>query len=145
MAAYAALRSLMYILHQIKHHPCPPISLDIHQVESLTKNLTFLLKFLEDKPPRVGYSHEADPLEMRMADVAYAAEDVIEPHIVDQIHARSLNSGKRISSDGLYEGVQKVIVEMDAIKKEVMEINQKKNMGVQDQRHVDFSSSSSVP
>ncbi|KAL8501554.1 hypothetical protein ACS0TY_020904 [Phlomoides rotata] len=128
MSAYVALRSLMYIIHQIKHHPCPPISLDTDQVESLTQNLSFFLEFLEHKSPRVGYNHEADPLEMRMAD---AAEDIIEPHIVNQIHVETTNHGKRIGSIGFYEGLQKVIVEMDVIKEEVMEINDsKKKMGV---------------
>ncbi|KAL8464485.1 hypothetical protein ACS0TY_034131 [Phlomoides rotata] len=40
MAAYAALISLRHIIDQIEHHPRPPISLEIQQVESLIEKVT---------------------------------------------------------------------------------------------------------
>ncbi|KAH6812847.1 hypothetical protein C2S51_021865 [Perilla frutescens var. frutescens] len=86
MAAYAALTSLLQILDQLEHHPFPPISLDRQQVESLTEIATFLQEFLEGYDSPFVDSDEADPLEMRIADAAYAAEDVIESYIVDNIH-----------------------------------------------------------
>ncbi|KAL8466179.1 hypothetical protein ACS0TY_035331 [Phlomoides rotata] len=141
MAAYAAVVSLMYIINQIQNHHHPPISLIKSQVESLTQNLTFLQQYLEAyNPLQFSYTKEADPLEMRIADAAYAAEDVIESHIVDQIHAGSKNRLKRISSIDLYESLQSVIDEIDSIKKEV--VATKEATGVQNQQRRDSRSSS---
>lgn len=124
MAAYAALVSLGHIIDQIEHHPRPPVSLDEQQVESLVEKVTFMQEFLEGYSSHVDYSSEADALEMRIADSAYAVEDVIESHVVDQIH------GKKMSSNEFHEGLQKVIQDMDLIKKEVMEMTTKENLGV---------------
>ncbi|XP_057801500.1 putative late blight resistance protein homolog R1C-3 isoform X2 [Salvia miltiorrhiza] len=85
MAAYAALVSLMHIIDTIEHHHSPPISIHKQQVESLTLIVTFLQEFLESYKSPVADGDEADPLEMRIADAAYAAEDVIESHIVDKL------------------------------------------------------------
>ncbi|KAL3619487.1 hypothetical protein CASFOL_037061 [Castilleja foliolosa] len=51
-------------------------------------------KFLEAYNPQASERCEelADPLEMRIADAAYAAEDVIESHIVDTIQPKMLSS-----------------------------------------------------
>lgn len=131
MAAYGALVSLMHTIHQIQRHPQPPVSLDKIQLDSLTQKITFLQEFLE------GYSHVGNnAVESRIADAAYAAEDVIESHVVDQIVA-----GKESGSSGCYEGLQKVIVEMDGVNAEVMEI--KVEMAVHD--HYTSSAISSAP
>lgn len=117
MAAYAALVSLMHTVEQIEHHPWPPISLDEEQVESLTQTITFLQEFLEAYS-HAGYSREgADSLESRIAEAAYAAEDMIESHIVDRIHEETM-----MSSVDFYEGLRNMIRDMDSIKNEVMEI-----------------------
>ncbi|KAL8466172.1 hypothetical protein ACS0TY_035324 [Phlomoides rotata] len=84
---------------------------------------------------------EANPLEMRIADAAYAAEDVIESHIFDQIHAGSKNRGKKISSIDFCVSLQSVIDEIDSIKKEVINIKEKK--GIQDQLQKNPTPSSS--
>ncbi|KAL8557509.1 hypothetical protein ACS0TY_004811 [Phlomoides rotata] len=81
MASYAAVLSLFHTLNNIKNHPRPPISLDQSQVDSLTQNLTFFQDFLERYPSQEDYDFES-----RIAAAAYAAEDVIESHIFDQIH-----------------------------------------------------------
>ncbi|XP_047962162.1 putative late blight resistance protein homolog R1B-16 [Salvia hispanica] len=85
MAAYASLLSLMQIFHQLQHHPSPPISMDKKQVESLTEIVMFLQEFLEGYKSPYADGDEADPLEMHIADSVYAAEDIIESHIVHQI------------------------------------------------------------
>ncbi|KAI3455598.1 hypothetical protein Pfo_012261 [Paulownia fortunei] len=140
MAAYAALVSLMHIVEQIQHHPRPPISLDKLQVESLIKNVTFLQDFLE------GYSHggskEADALESRIARAAYAAEDIIESHIVDQIFGGSTSHVENTSSIEFYQGLQKVMEDMEFIKKEATEI--KENVGIHDQLQRNSTSAGSV-
>ncbi|EYU21845.1 hypothetical protein MIMGU_mgv1a006756mg [Erythranthe guttata] len=124
MAAYAALLSLKYIIQQIQLHPCPPISLHQNQVHSLTDNLNFLQDFLEGYSFGGGSSKEAAyVLESSIADAAHAAEDIIETRIVDQIH------GEKVSSDELYQELEKVIQDMGLIKKELME-NKEKNIGI---------------
>ncbi|KAL8557514.1 hypothetical protein ACS0TY_004815 [Phlomoides rotata] len=81
MASYAAVLSLFHTLNHIKNHPRPPISLNQSQVDRLTQNLTSFQDFLERYP-----SQEDNDFESRIAAPAYAAEDVIESHIFDQIH-----------------------------------------------------------
>ncbi|XP_057775843.1 putative late blight resistance protein homolog R1C-3 [Salvia miltiorrhiza] len=97
MAAYGALVSLMHIIDRLEKHPSPPISIHKQQVESLTQNVTFLQDFLDAYISPVVDDHEADPLERRIADAVYAAEDVIESQIVLQIHNRSTIRGKMSS------------------------------------------------
>ncbi|XP_057775514.1 putative late blight resistance protein homolog R1A-10 [Salvia miltiorrhiza] len=147
MAAYGALVSLMHIIDRIEKHPSPPISIHKQQVESLTQNVTFLQDFLDAYISPVVDDHEADPLERRIADAVYAAEDVIESQIVLQIHNQSRIRGKMSSfinlfrarckcttidrnefelgvnaSEEFYHDLQQVIEEMNLIKKEAMEI-----------------------
>ncbi|KAL7099478.1 hypothetical protein ACP275_09G086600 [Erythranthe tilingii] len=73
---------------------------------------------------------------------AHAAEDIIETRIVDQIH------GEKVSSDELYQDLEKVIQEMGFIKKDVMEIKEN-NIGIiEDRLHINSSTlggSSSSP
>ncbi|XP_047947514.1 putative late blight resistance protein homolog R1B-8 [Salvia hispanica] len=135
MAAYGALVSLMHIIDTLEKHPSPPISIDKKQVQSLTQNITFLQEFLDSYiSPVVVDGCEADPLERRIADAVYAAEDVIESQIVVQIDKRSTF----VEDPDFYQDLQKVIEEMDLIKKEVGQI------AVKDQKPVADSTSSST-
>ncbi|XP_057775489.1 putative late blight resistance protein homolog R1C-3 [Salvia miltiorrhiza] len=102
MAAYGALVSLMHIIDRLEKHPSPPISIHKQQVESLTQNVTFLQEFLDAYISPVVDDHEADPLERRIADAVYAAEDVIESQIVLQIDNRSKIPGKMSSFINLF-------------------------------------------
>ncbi|XP_042006649.1 uncharacterized protein LOC121755414 isoform X2 [Salvia splendens] len=135
MAAYAALVSLMHIIDDIETHPSPPISLDKQQVQSLIEKLVLLQEFLESYNSPFAYSDEADPLEMRIVDVAHAAEDVIESYIIDtvQLSAKATNDNgdEQVSCIHLYQDVQNVIEEMDLLKKEVTQekVVHKDNMG----------------
>ncbi|XP_057800185.1 putative late blight resistance protein homolog R1B-16 [Salvia miltiorrhiza] len=150
MAAYAALVSLMHIIDDLERHHSPPISLNKHQVQSLTEIITFLQEFLEayDSP----VSDEADPLEMRIADAAYAAEDAIESHIVAKIQlSRSTEADISPVSDEadpkeemkLFQDVQNVIQEMDQIKSLAMQRNTEKVV-LHDTRRSFISASSST-
>ncbi|XP_047963569.1 putative late blight resistance protein homolog R1B-16 isoform X2 [Salvia hispanica] len=132
MAAFGALVSVMHIIDQIQTHPCPPISIDQIQVECLTKVITSLQKFLESYSPHSGYTKEEDVWESRIAETAYDAEDVIESYIVDQIHARSETDVENISSAEFYQGLEKVIENMNLIKSEIEE----KMVIVQDQPNI---------
>ncbi|XP_057800186.1 putative late blight resistance protein homolog R1B-16 [Salvia miltiorrhiza] len=133
MAAYAALVSLMHIIDDLESHHSPPISLDKQQIQSLTENVMFLQEFLEAYTSSV--SDEADPFEMRIADVAYAAEDAIESHIVAKIQlrrsreticSRFLSCFRAEEEMKLFRDVQNVIQEMDQIKSLAMQRNTEK-------------------
>ncbi|KAK4395088.1 Disease resistance protein RPP13 [Sesamum angolense] len=126
--AYAALVSLMHIIEQIQHHPHPPVCLDKEQVQSLQENVAFLQDFLEYYHTLISQEYE-DGLVVRIADAAHATEDVIENHIVDQIldDQSTTTSRENISSIDyqFYQDLQKVIADMDLIKKQVIEIKEK--------------------
>ncbi|XP_057802996.1 putative late blight resistance protein homolog R1B-16 [Salvia miltiorrhiza] len=164
MAAYAALVSLMHIIDDLERHHSPPISLNKQQVQSLTENVMFLQEFLEAYISPV--SDEADPLEMRIADAAYAAEDAIASHIVAKIQlSRSteadispvsdeadLEDPKTVSSNydddddeemNLFRDMQNVIQEMDQIKSLAMQRNTEKVV-LHDTRRSFVSASSST-
>ncbi|KAL0310253.1 UNVERIFIED_CONTAM: putative late blight resistance proteinR1B-14 [Sesamum calycinum] len=121
--AYAALVSLVQTIEHLQQHPRPPLSLDKQQVRSLQDNVAVLQEFLELYSHRLSQESE-DGLVVRIADVAHAAEDVIESHIVDQILHQS---GENITSihRHVYQDLQKVIADMDLIRKEVIEITER--------------------
>ncbi|KAL7115018.1 hypothetical protein ACP275_04G157900 [Erythranthe tilingii] len=153
MAAYAALVSLTTTMDHIQNHPLFSISFDKIQMESLGEKIRFLLEFIE-----ADYSHgviitikQVEILESQIAAAAYAAEDVIESHVVDQIQA--MEDAKRYSArllrylkkavtstesdvveDQIHGGstslidLQTVIEEMDSIKKKVIEFKDDHNM-----------------
>ncbi|KAL0354700.1 UNVERIFIED_CONTAM: putative late blight resistance proteinR1A-4 [Sesamum radiatum] len=124
--AYTALVSLAQTIDQIQQHPRPPLSLDKQQVRSLQDNVAVLQEFLELYSHRLITQESEDGLVVHIADVAHAAEDVIESHIVDQIVPHQ--SGGNITSihhHHFYQDLQKVIADMDHIKKEVIEISER--------------------
>ncbi|XP_042020319.1 uncharacterized protein LOC121768041 [Salvia splendens] len=94
----------MQIFDQIEHYPSPPISMDKKQVESLTEIVMYLQEFLEGYKSPFADVNEADPLEMRIADAVYAAEDVIESHLVEQLRPDVLV---------LYEALSDMIEDMN--------------------------------
>ncbi|XP_047970723.1 uncharacterized protein LOC125213951 isoform X2 [Salvia hispanica] len=132
MAAYAALVSLMNLIDDIENHPWPPICIDKNQVESLTQFFTFLQEFLQHYASPLDDEDEADPLEMRIMEAAYAAEDIIESYIVHLVQLctpavendqATYDSSEEVSCVNLYQDLHQTIEEMDLIKKAAMEIN----------------------
>ncbi|KAL7152870.1 hypothetical protein ABFS83_04G127100 [Erythranthe nasuta] len=91
MAAYGALVSLSHILDQILLHPPPAYHFIFarEQIESLQIRVLSLLDFLENNYSRKLSSKEMEDLESRIADASYAAEDVIESNLRNQICAKS--------------------------------------------------------
>ncbi|EYU29928.1 hypothetical protein MIMGU_mgv1a001694mg [Erythranthe guttata] len=128
MAAYAAVVSLMNNIDNIQNHPRFSISLDKKQTESLGEKLDFLLDFIE-----MNHSHEF--LETEIASAAYAAEDVIESHIVDQIHSGSISS----------LDLQTVILDMDSVKEKVVIFKEEKEGLLKVHRQYSTSTTSSTP
>ncbi|KAH6759599.1 hypothetical protein C2S52_022857 [Perilla frutescens var. hirtella] len=111
MAAYAALVSLMNNIEQIKIHPRLSTSLDSTHIQPLLEKAAFLLDFIEGCYNHGGGSKEAEEdMERRIASAAHAAEDVIESHIVDQIHAGTSEVSPRYSLD-----LKQIILDIDAI------------------------------
>ncbi|XP_057793030.1 putative late blight resistance protein homolog R1B-16 [Salvia miltiorrhiza] len=118
-AAYAALVSLTHIIHQIEHHPRPPLCLHKQQVHSLAQSLSFLQQFLETYTSHAVYTEEAQHLEMRIADAAHSAEDVIESQIVDRILDQT-NS----NSVDFHRRLEDAIEHMNSIAREAIEIKE---------------------
>ncbi|KAL7115037.1 hypothetical protein ACP275_04G159200 [Erythranthe tilingii] len=115
MAAYAALVSVFTIIDHIQNHPRLSISFDMNHLESLGEKVGFLLDFVENDTHGV-VSNQVEVLESQIASAAYAAEDVIESHVVDQIQLDEIATG----SIPMLE-LQKVMEDIDSIKKKVLE------------------------
>lgn len=109
MTTYAALVSLMNTMDHIQNHPRLSNSLDKNQIKSLSEKIGFLLDFIENGCPGV-ISKEAQDLESQIASAAHEAEDVIESHVVDQIHAASVS---------LFD-LHTVLQDMDHVKEKVV-------------------------
>ncbi|XP_073129115.1 putative late blight resistance protein homolog R1B-16 [Henckelia pumila] len=119
--AYAALMSLMHTLETILQ-PSQQLHMNIIQIESLLQKVRSLQEFLED------YSHrgheEMAALGSRIADMARAADNVIDYHVLDQILARSKGQEAE-SSSGFSEYIQNLIEEMeDLMETEVVRIKE---------------------
>ncbi|XP_073121231.1 putative late blight resistance protein homolog R1A-3 [Henckelia pumila] len=155
-AAYASLLSLGHILDQLLQHPPRQMAV-LHkaQIHSLLQIITFLQDFLEE------YSLtswvEIQALEEKISRSAYAAEDIIESRVVDQILAISkaqrrgifthfnLFSKKTLrSSTEFSQDLDKVIEEFDSMKKDVMKIKEIQGKKVVQQPTKDATSGSFV-
>ncbi|KAL7135235.1 hypothetical protein ABFS83_11G079800 [Erythranthe nasuta] len=163
MAAYAALVSVLTIIDQIQNHPRLSISFDKNQIESLGEKVGFWLDFIETDTHGV-IIEQAQVLERRIASAAYAAEDVIESHVVDQIQVARLVEGHRLRKlvkdimhsmllktarkDKNHAGsismldLEKVIEDMDSIKKKVMEFRDESGSNEHDMQPTSTTSSS---
>ncbi|XP_073127447.1 putative late blight resistance protein homolog R1B-16 [Henckelia pumila] len=122
VVAYAALMSLLNTSELILHPSQQWLRINITQIESLLQKVHLFQEFLE------AYSHRGLPdmagVESQIAAAAYAAEEIIELHVLDQIPARSMgregNSSTRFSED-----IPKVIEEMeDLIGNKLMRIKE---------------------
>ncbi|XP_073036469.1 LOW QUALITY PROTEIN: late blight resistance protein R1-A-like [Primulina eburnea] len=121
MAAYASLLSLGHILDQLLQHPPRQRAvLDEAQIHSLLQNIGFLQQFLEEFSLTRG--DEIQALEEEIVISAYAAEDIIESRVVDQILEDSEAGSERSCSTLFCQDLQKVIEEFSSMKKDVMKI-----------------------
>lgn len=113
MAAYASLISLTTVMGQIQNHHRLSKSLDMNQIESLHEKLHFLLNFIEIDSHLL-LSKQGEVMETLIAFAANAAEDLIESHVADQIHAGPVS----------LLGLQMLIQDMDSIKQKVMQFKE---------------------
>ncbi|KAI3463669.1 hypothetical protein Pfo_020332 [Paulownia fortunei] len=139
-AAYAALVSLTHNLHQILHPPpAHQIIVVREQIEYLGEKVSCLTDFLENYSSR--RSKEIEDLETRIADAAYAAEDIIESNVMNQILAKSVFDREK-SSTLLCDGIQTVIEKFISIEKELVKIKDKKGMDALQTKNSTTASSS---
>ncbi|XP_073118594.1 putative late blight resistance protein homolog R1A-3 [Henckelia pumila] len=146
MAAYAALLSLGHILDQISQHPPRQMAvLDKVQIDSLLENITFLQDFLEEfSLTRVD---EIQALGEKISRSAYAAEDIIECRVVDQIleDSEAETKPETESSSTLFcQDLQKVIEELGSTKKDVMKIKGNEGIKIVQQPKRDATAGSSI-
>ncbi|KAK4436696.1 putative late blight resistance proteinR1A-4 [Sesamum alatum] len=89
--AYAAVVSVRRVLENILHHAPQRILVDKQQIQSLLEKITSFQQFLEDYDalPMTSKPQVEDGLESQMAKACYAAEDIIESFVLDQIQAPS--------------------------------------------------------
>ncbi|XP_057772745.1 putative late blight resistance protein homolog R1B-17 [Salvia miltiorrhiza] len=142
MAAYAALVSLMNDLELIPNHPTHSFSFDNKQITSLSQTLHFLIDFMETYDSHGCTRESADSLESRIASSAHAAHDVIESHVVDQLHAGSTLGGKATSY--FLPDLQKAIDDMDFVKREAIQFKAKSGVKAEQPTYSAPTSSESV-
>ncbi|XP_057780807.1 putative late blight resistance protein homolog R1C-3 [Salvia miltiorrhiza] len=135
MAAYAAVVSVMNIIEQMMSHPRLSTVFDKKQIESIGEKADALLDLITNSNIDGG-SKEASDLESQIASAAHAAEDVIESHIVDQIHAGEnpawmpwcwlwRNSCLWLWRNPCFLDLQQIIEEMDGIMRKGAELKEK--------------------
>ncbi|CAA2985725.1 late blight resistance homolog R1A-10 isoform X1 [Olea europaea subsp. europaea] len=153
--AYAALLSLTQTLEQILGSRNEiRIFHDEKQIRSFHENLCFLLSFLEDFSPRNTESIKC--LEARIRDATYEAEDITELHMSNPILSDSACQGvitcfweiisalqimmpvfrnserrmefKKHNFKEIYDGLQKIIKEIDSISEEVEKMKAMKDI-----------------
>ncbi|XP_073159487.1 putative late blight resistance protein homolog R1A-3 isoform X1 [Henckelia pumila] len=140
--AYASLLSLGHTLGQLSQHPPRQMAvLGKAQIDSLLDNIIFLLDFLEEFSLTRG--GEIQALEEKIARSAYAAEDIIESRVVDQILPNS-EAESESSFILLCQNLQKVMEEFDYVKKDVMKIKQTEGIKIMEQPAEDIIDSRMV-
>ncbi|KAH6788415.1 hypothetical protein C2S51_003421 [Perilla frutescens var. frutescens] len=139
MAAYAALVSLMNTTDQIMNHPRLSTCLDKQQIQFLGQNLGILLEFIENYNSHGG-DKEVAGLESKIAHAAHTAEDVIESHIVDQIHAGVFEQAPSFSID-----LHQIIQGIDQIKEEIGQVEEKSGIKNKKRKYSSAAAASSEP
>ncbi|KAK4436698.1 hypothetical protein Salat_0003700 [Sesamum alatum] len=137
--AYAAVVSVRRVLENILHHAPQRILVDKQQIQSLLEKITSFQQFLEDYDalPMTSKPQVEDGLESQMAKACYAAEDIIESFVLDQIQAPSQVQVDRILTR-FSQDFPQVLQDVDFIEKKVMKIKGKMEV-VKDQQPVNFS------
>ncbi|KAL6525289.1 hypothetical protein OROMI_030882 [Orobanche minor] len=119
MAAYGDLASLLNNIEQLMTHPRLSTSVDKNQIQTLHGEADELLNFIIKNNYGVG-TKEAEDLERQIASAARVTEDVIESHIVDQIHA-----GSNQPSHECFLDLQEMIDSMNAVMKKAAQVGEK--------------------
>ncbi|XP_051135988.1 putative late blight resistance protein homolog R1B-8 [Andrographis paniculata] len=119
IAAYASLVSLTRVLKNLRYRASfnLPHS-DIKQVETLQKNVEFLLEYVELHSENE--IHELRGLWRRMAEVSAEAEGAINFHVVNLLHERSQGETNDTAAFSAFcEEMETIIEKLCLIKKEL--------------------------
>ncbi|KAL0354896.1 UNVERIFIED_CONTAM: Disease resistance protein RPP13 [Sesamum radiatum] len=127
--AYAAVVSLRRVLEDILHHAPQRVLLDTQHFQSLLQKIISFQNFLEDYDalPLTSKPESEDGVEGQLAKACYAAEDIIESFVSDQILASSKVQVDRVLTC-FSKDFSKVMQDVDSVEKKVMEVKGK--MGV---------------
>ncbi|KAG8378980.1 hypothetical protein BUALT_Bualt07G0040800 [Buddleja alternifolia] len=141
VSAYASVLSLVHVLDHIQHPSRHRFLPNMKQIETLREKVHFLQEFLE--------LHSATKIEgmedliKRITAVADEAEDIIDSHVVDQLHGGS-QSTTDIGLSSFCQDIEKVIGKIDSIKKELLTMV-KEGMAVQEHAQPRVSQSAAGP
>ncbi|KAL2515337.1 Disease resistance RPP8-like protein 3 [Forsythia ovata] len=159
--AYAALLSLTHVLEQTLNCDYQYLILgEKQQIASLLEKVSFLQDFLDNSSQNS--IKRVECLESQIRDAAYKAEDIIESHMTDQVHKESAShrddrirhiltkpftwTRRAIVRSGFttfFHKLEKVIKEIDSIKKRVEKIEDESDFQDQQQQrsmiHVESS------
>ncbi|KAK4386393.1 hypothetical protein Sango_2509900 [Sesamum angolense] len=125
VSAYAALLSLADVLNNVQHPACRhPLHLYVDKIQSLQEKVQFLQDFLEVHSQRK--SRELEDLAGQIRVVADDVEDIIDLHVVYQLHEGSQNESHHLQAtpSSFCEEIDKVITKIDSITKELMMIKE---------------------
>ncbi|KAK4386398.1 putative disease resistance protein [Sesamum angolense] len=148
VAAYSALLSLADVLNNVQHHVRHRLHLDVDRIQSLQEKVQYLQDFLKVHSQRK--SQELEDLAGQITVVADDVEDIIDLHVVYQLHEGSQNDSHHLQAtpSSFCEDIDKVIIKIDSTTKELMMIKEDWGNDVQEQKakpSLPASSSTGLP
>ncbi|KAL0440994.1 UNVERIFIED_CONTAM: putative disease resistance RPP8-like protein 2 [Sesamum radiatum] len=144
VAAYSALLSLADGLNNVQHPARRHrLHLDVDRIQSLQEKVQFLQDFLEVHSQRK--IQELEDLAGQITVVADDVEDIIDLHVVYQLHEESQNESHhlQVTPSSFCEDIDKVIIKIDSITKELMMIKEDWGNDVQEQKAIPLQPASS--
>ncbi|KAK4394723.1 putative late blight resistance proteinR1B-12 [Sesamum angolense] len=149
VAAYSALLSLADVLNNVQHPARRHrLHLGVDRIQSLQEKVQFLQDFLEVHSQRK--SQELEDLAGQITVVADDVEDIIDLHVVYQLHEGSQNESHHLlaTPSSFCEDIDKVIIKIESITKELMMIKEDWSSDIQEQKpmpSLPASSSTGLP
>ncbi|KAL0318491.1 UNVERIFIED_CONTAM: putative late blight resistance proteinR1B-12 [Sesamum angustifolium] len=146
VSAYAALLSLADVLNNVQH-PARRHTLHLYvdKIQSLQEKVQFLQDFLEVHSQRK--SQELEDLAGQITVVADDVEDIIDLHVVYQL-SQNESHHLQATPSSFCEDIDKVIIKIDSITKELMMIKEDWSSDIQEQKpmpSLPASSSTGLP
>ncbi|KAK4478012.1 hypothetical protein RD792_017277 [Penstemon davidsonii] len=128
--AYAAIVSLIHLIDEqipiyIARRPTIFSKKQLEEIKYLKEKACFIQDHLESHSHKDRGSNEAQDLDRRIVDASYAASDIIESHIVNDIMDQEKETAFQSCVEAILhvsEVVQNVIQDVDYIVKEMLEI-----------------------
>ncbi|KAL0356167.1 UNVERIFIED_CONTAM: putative late blight resistance proteinR1B-12 [Sesamum radiatum] len=137
VSAYAALLSLADFLNNVQHPARRHrLHLDVDKIQTLQEKVQLLQDFLELHSQRK--SQELEVLARQITVVADVLEGIIDLHVVDQLREGSQNECHHLQAtpSSFCEDIDKVIIKIDSITKELMMIKEDSSSDIQEQKPI---------